>query len=84
MSVVQTLYKQLQIILTCCHQTVDFGHALDRSQSVFYFIPQERQTDTVTPREHGNLWENLIFTGKMDHYGHELTKTPKLMKQHVT
>ena len=54
---------------------------LDRSQSDFYFVPQEIQTDTATPL-------SMEIFGRIDFSLGRLitrvTKTPKPTKQHVT
>ena len=54
---------------------------LDRSQSDFYFVPQEIQTDTATPL-------SMEIFGRIDSSLGKLitrvTKTPKPTKQHVT
>ena len=55
--------------------------SLDRSQSDFYFVPQEIQTDTATPL-------SMEIFGRIDFSLGRLitrvTKTPKPTKQHVT
>ena len=54
---------------------------IDRSQSDFYFVPQEIQTDTATPL-------SMEIFGRIDFSLGRLitrvTKTPKPTKQHVT
>ena len=54
---------------------------LDRSQSDFYFVPQEIQTDTATPLSM-EIFGRIDFSlGKLIT---RVTKNPKPTKQHVT
>ena len=46
-------FKLLIPICVICIIAFNEDPALDRSQSVFYIVPQERQTDTVTPLSRG-------------------------------
>ena len=60
---------------------VPSSKSIDRSQSDFYFVPQEIQTDTATPL-------SMEIFGRIDFSLGRLitrvTKTPKPTKQHVT
>ena len=65
----------------CGHLDLNPHLGVDRSQSDFYFVPQEIQTDTATPLSM-EIFGRIDFSlGKLIT---RVTKTPKPTKQHVT
>ena len=66
-----TLWKSGNLQATTFRQAqVIFGEKSSRASLTVRFTVKNGD-----PPEHGKIWENRFFTGKMDHQGHETPQT---------